>query len=104
MDIVLIIALVLAGVLFAGVAGIAVVVGISRLDAAQRRARIRAEQYRSEAELQRLTQVALRQMFEAARLDARLRTPSSSSPPSSGRIQPSPSDLEGEAWDGNPGD
>jgi hypothetical protein len=93
---------ILLGVVLACVAGALVLATVRDIAAARRRAQIRAEQYRAEAELQRLTQAALRQMFETARLDARLRTPPTASTSSSGRITPSPSDIEGEAWDGTP--
>ena len=85
----------LLSVVLACVAGALVLAAIHDITEARRRARIRTEQYRAEAELQNLTQRAIAEMFQAARLDARLH----STPPTASRVTPSPDDIEGEAWD-----
>lgn len=84
------------GVVLAGVAAVGVMAVMQQVEVSRRRARIRAEQYRAELELQHLTQRAMTEMLQAARLDARLRP---TAPPRAGRVTPSPDDIAGEVWD-----
>lgn len=86
----------LLGVVLACVAGALILAAIHDIAEVRRRARIRTEQYRAEAELQNLTQRAIAEMFQAARLDARLHPRQQ---PTASRVTPSPNDIEGEAWD-----
>lgn len=88
--------LALGGVLLVGLAGVGALVLMQRIETARRRVRLRAEQYRAEAELQHLAQRAMAEMLQTARWDARLR---STPPPTASHITPSPFDIEGEAWD-----
>lgn len=86
----------LVGVALAGIAAVCVTTVMQEIEVSRRRARLRAEQYRAEAELQHLTQRAMAEMFQAARLDARLRA---TQQPTASRVTPSPGDIDGEVWD-----